>query len=228
MEKIVITPEILMNADDALPLIERQTLLESIAQDCIVKVTMSYIPTGGSEPQPMPDRYQEYRVNTCLYLMGVLAAKYLHIPVDGMDESLKMPVEEYDRWNASHVLSQIEEFKSDKVLRDKAFNLMSDYRDFRNALYREIETMLGHHNDLVWRFMDAFSTAVMSRVSDAVDEAANEITGANLTDEEREAKRQEAVKAVTEALEQLQTMKEGLSDATTKMRALKGGEESDG
>ena len=40
MEKIVITPEILKAADDAMPILERQELLEDISQNCIVKVNI--------------------------------------------------------------------------------------------------------------------------------------------------------------------------------------------
>lgn len=226
MEKITITKEILGNACDALPILEREELLEQIAQDCIVKVNMSYIPTGETEPRPMPDRYQEYRVRTSLYLMGVLAVKYLHMPFDGSDESLIMPATVYDQWNASHVLSQIEALKADAEAREKAFNLLADYRDFRNALYREIETLLAHHNDIVWRFMDVFTSTINEAVAKAADDAAQDAIGSDLTDEEREAKRQEAVNALTDAMDRLRTMKEGIEAAKQAMQEANGGEQA--
>ena len=222
MEKIIITKEILGNASDAMPILEREELLEKIAQDCIVKVNMSYIPTGETEPRPMPDRYQEYRVRTSLYLMGVLAVKYLHMPFDGSDESLIMPAPLYDQWNASHVLSQIEALKADTEAREKAFNLLADYRDFRNALYREIETLLSHHNDVVWRFMDVFTSTINEAVSKAAEDAAQEATGADMSDEEREAKRQEAVNALTEAMDRLRAMKDGIEAAKQSMQEASG------
>lgn len=207
MEKIVITPEILMNATDAMPIMERQELLEKIAQDCIVRVRMSYIPTGESEAKPMPERYQEYRVNTNLYLMGVLACKYLHMPFGEDENDLKMPADIYDSWNASHVLSQIEGFKADKELREKSFNLLADYREFKNALYREIETLLGHNNDVVWRLIDAVNMTIKENVTEA---AQNQM--ANMTEEEKEEQRQKIVSSLTEALDKLKGMKEKLEE----------------
>ena len=207
MEKIVITPEILMNATDAMPIMERQELLEKIAQDCIVRVRMSYIPTGESGAKPMPERYQEYRVNTNLYLMGVLANKYLHVPFGDTEDDLKMPADTYDNWNASHVLSQIEGFKSDKELREKSFNLLADYREFKNALYREIETLLGHNNDVVWRLIDAVSMTMRESVTQA---AQKELEG--MTDEQKEEQRQKIVSSLTEALDKLKGMKEKLEE----------------
>ena len=208
MEKIVITPEILTNACDAMPIMERQELLEKIAQDCVVRVRMSYIPTGETEAKPMPERYQEYRVNTNLYLMGVLAVKYLHMSAGTeAEDDLKMPATVYDDWNASHVLSQIEGYKSDKDLREKAFNLLADYREFRNALYREIETLLGHNNDVVWRLIDAVNMTMKESITQA---AQNEL--GNMTDEEKEEQRKKIVTSLTEALDKLKGMKEKLEE----------------
>ena len=82
--KIVITPEIVKNATDYIPLMKKQEMAETIAQKCIVKVLMKYTEKGdGTDSVPMPDRYQEYHMYTNLYLMGVLAHEYLHIPYEG-------------------------------------------------------------------------------------------------------------------------------------------------
>lgn len=215
MEKIIITPEMLREANDTIPLMERQELLENIAADCISRVRMTFIPTGETEEQPMPERYQEYRVNTALYLMGVLAVKYLKQSFGGEGESLKMPLNQYDNWNASHVLSQIENFKADKDLRDKAFNLLTDYREFRNALYREIETVLGHHNDVVWRLVDAVNLMTKQAVNTALETQTEQTGKAEETSEEHEQKRQQAVAALTAALNQL-------SDTKERLQVLKG------
>lgn len=203
MEKIIVTADMMRKSSDYIPLLERQGLIEQIAQDVIAKVRMTYIPTGETEEQPMPDRFQENRVRTSLYLMGVLANKYLHVPFEGDDTSLMMPANLYDAWGESHVLNQIEGFRSDKELRDKAYNLLADYRDFRSALYREIETLLGHNNDIVWRLMDAIGSAAKAQaVEGAGGETANE-----LTEEEKQARRERVAGELDRAIKQLADMK---------------------
>ena len=215
MEKIIITPQILFKARDTMPIIHRQELLDKMAQDCIVKVKMSYIPTGETQPQELPDRYQENRVNTSLYLMGVLAAEYLCMPFEGSDKSLKMSVEDYDNWNASHVLGQLEAYKADKDYREKAINLLNDYREFRNALYREVEILLGHNNDIVWRLVDAINASVKSSVSDAVRGAVNgdgeqKSPDDDLTEEQKAERKKKLAAEIEKAVAQLNQMRDQL------------------
>lgn len=214
MEKIVVTQEMLQNASDYIPLAERQAMIEQIAQDCIAKVRMGYIPTGGTEERPMPERYQENRLRTSLYLMGVLVVKYLNVKTDWADESLMMPANIYDDWCGSHVLNQIECFRSDKALRDKAFNLLADFRDFRSSLYREIETLLGHHNDVVWRLIDAMGSTLQEQAQDAMGDLLQ--PGAepgDLTDEEKGKRLKETEQQLDNAITKLKEMRDKLNEA---------------
>ena len=177
--KIVITPEIVKNATDYIPLMKKQEMAETIAQKCIVKVLMKYTEKGdGTDSVPMPDRYQEYHMYTNLYLMGVLAHEYLHIPYEGdgtgkeiIDyENLKMPANVYDQWGASHVLNQLEQMKTDRDLREKVFDLLNDFKDFRWMLAHEIDILLGHNNDVVTRMMQALGTSIKEMAADSVHE----------------------------------------------------------
>ena len=213
-DHIIITPEMLEKASDYIPLLERQEMLESIARVCVVKVKMEVNLTGSTETVSMPERYQEHRIMTKMCLMGVLALKYLHVDYDGDDRSLQMPANIYDQWAGSHVLNQIEKLKSDKTVGEKAFRILKDYRDFCNDLYREIDILLGHQNDVVYRLMDAMNASIRQTALEALtDGNAPPKRPENMTKEEREQLVEDTMKRIDDGMEQLKAMKERITKA---------------
>lgn len=211
---IIITPETLENASDYIPLLERQEMLETIARLCVVKVKMEVKLTGSAETVNMPERYQEHRIMTKMYLMGVLALKYLHVNYDGDDRSLQMPANIYDQWAGSHVLNQIEKLKSDKTVGEKAFRILKDYRDFCNDLYREIDILIGHQNDVVYRMMDAMNASIRQTTMETLtDGNAQTKRPEDMTKEEREQLAEDTLKRIDDGMEQLKAMKERITKA---------------
>lgn len=219
--KMIITTEMLKNASDYIPLMERQMLLEDIARVCIAKVKMDVILTGDKEATSMPERYQENRVMTKMCLMGVLALKYLHVDYDGEDRNIQMPANIYDMWAGSHVVNQIEKLRSDKEVGDKAYRVLKGYRDFCADLYREIEILLGHQNDVVYRLMDAMNVAAKQAAYETIApaiEAEKAETGhgkkpEEMTKEEREKMTEETMTKLDEGIDKLIAMREKLRKA---------------
>ena len=225
--KIVITPEIVKNATDYIPLMKKQEMAETIAQKCIVKVLMKYTEKGdGTDSVPMPDRYQEYHMYTNLYLMGVLAYEYLHIPYEGdgtgkeiIDyENLKMPANVYDQWGASHVLNQLEQMKTDRELREKVFDLLNDYKDFRWMLAHEIDILLGHNNDVVTRMMQALGASIKEMAADSMQELGEALQGEQPQEAEPEKKvsEEDIAKAASE-LERLKQLRERMEQVEKEL-----------
>lgn len=225
--KIVITPEIVKNATDYIPLMKKQEMAETIAQKCIVKVLMKYTEKGdGTDSVPMPDRYQEYHMYTNLYLMGVLAHEYLHIPYEGdgtgkaiIDyENLKMPANVYDQWGASHVLNQLEQMKTDRELREKVFDLLNDYKDFRWMLAHEIDILLGHNNDVVTRMMQALGASIKEMAADSMQELGESLQGEQPQEAEPEKKvsEEDIAKAASE-LERLKQLRERMEQVEKEL-----------
>lgn len=213
--KIVITTEIVKNATDYIPLMKKQEMAETIAQKCIVKVLMKYTEKGdGTDSVPMPDRYQEYHMYTNLYLMGVLAHEYLHIPYEGdgtgkeiIDyENLKMPANVYDQWGASHVLNQLEQMKTDRELREKVFDLLNDYKDFRWMLAHEIDILLGHNNDVVTRMMQAIGASIKEMAADSMQELGETLQ--NEQPQEAEPDKKVSAEDIAKAASELERLKQ--------------------
>lgn len=213
--KIVITPEIVKNATDYIPLMKKQEMAETIAQKCIVKVLMKYTEKGdGTDSVPMPDRHQEYHMYTNLYLMGVLAHEYLHIPYEGdrtgkeiIDyENLKMPANVYDQWGASHVLNQLEQMKTDRELREKVFDLLNDFKDFRWMLAHEIDILLGHNNDVVTRMMQALGASIKEMTADSMQELGEALQ--NEQPQEAEPEKKVSAEDIAKAASELERLKQ--------------------
>ena len=219
--------EIVKNATDYIPLMKKQEMAETIAQKCIVKVLMKYTEKGdGTDSVPMPDRYQEYHMYTNLYLMGVLAHEYLHIPYEGdgtgkeiIDyENLKMPANVYDQWGASHVLNQLEQMKTDRELREKVFDLLNDYKDFRWMLAHEIDILLGHNNDVVTRMMQALGASIKEMAADSMQELGEALQGEQPQEAEPEKKvsEEDIAKAASE-LERLKQLRERMEQVEKEL-----------
>lgn len=213
--KIVITPEIVKNATDYIPLMKKQEMAETIAQKCLVKVLMKYTEKGdGTDSVPMPDRYQEYHMYTNLYLMGVLAHEYLHIPYEGdgtgkeiIDyENLKMPANVYDQWGASHVLNQLEQMKTDREMREKVFDLLNDFKDFRWMLAHEIDILLGHNNDVVTRMMQAIGTSIKEMAADSMQGLGEALQ--NEQPQEAEPEKKVSAEDIAKAASELERLKQ--------------------
>lgn len=225
--KIVITPEIVKNATDYIPMMKKQEMAETIAQKCIVKVLMKYTEKGdGTDSVPMPDRYQEYHMYTKLYLMGVLAHEYLHIPYEGdgtgkeiIDyENLKMPANVYDQWGESHVLNQLEQMKTDREMREKVFDLLNDFKDFRWMLAHEIDILLGHNNDVVTRMMQALGASIKEMAADSMQELGETLQGEQPQEAEPEKKvsEEDIAKAASE-LERLKQLRERMEQVEKEL-----------
>lgn len=228
--KIIITKEIIEKASDYMPLQLKVEMVERIAQECVARVVMTKVGKNG-EQEPLPDRCQEQQLLTNLYLMGVLASKYLFIPYEGEYDTrednpyygLMMPLNIYDRFAASHVINQLEKLKGDKDCRDKVFNILYDYGQFRRMLYDEIHRIVEHRNDVVWRLTEALEADVKTAISNEVLShiGSDEKTDADAI-REAEAKLQNylAKKEKADALaEQLKKRLQAIKEASQKNEA---------
>lgn len=147
--KITITKEIMRGADTYVPLLLKTSTAQAIASSSIEKAEFK----GGD----VPPRFIENPMTKAKCLMGALLTFYLHIAYEGNDD-LNMAVDIYDRFAASHILNQIERMKSDAFMRDKAFDLLADYRELEKRVNSEIYSLLSVQNDTVARL-----SMVMSR-----------------------------------------------------------------
>lgn len=149
--KTVITKEIMSGASTYVPLALKTSAAQEIARASIEKIEI--------KDAEVPPRYIENPMTKTRCLMGVLLCFYLHIDY-GEEDNINVPIDIYDEYAGAHILNQIERVKSDALLRDKAFDLLADYRDFEKRVNCEIYTVLGIRNDTVARFSALMNKAM--------------------------------------------------------------------
>lgn len=133
----VLTDEMLKNAKTYIPLAEKAAFAETIAERCIEKAEAS---------QNVPTTVKENMVLKSLLLMQVLLEEYL-----GISTGDNFYPKDYDVYAEAHLLNQIERYKKDAVLKNKAFDLLTDYKDFEKFVNTAIFNEKAKHNDALAR-----------------------------------------------------------------------------
>lgn len=146
MERITITADAITTAKDYMPIAEKEKWAAETAAKCFDKLAIS---TGTGAMPPM------YAINTGLksrYLMAVLVGYYLGQDYEPDAEDAALISEaDYDKWAGGHVLNEIERWKSEPSIRNKCFDILSDYRDLEKRLSAQISGLLAVQNDPVLR-----------------------------------------------------------------------------
>lgn len=183
-KKFKITEEMLMAATDYIPLTKKIAIAKIIAPKCIEKSVTAEQNQKGLEFLALPTQWVDDLETKNLYTMSVLLREYLgvKIPESFTDQN-------YDEYASVHILNQLERFKSNVSLKDKVFDLLSDFRDFKKMLDTEIFNEKEVRNDPVARISAAISIASnhenIKKAQEEIERLAGEFESA-----QAEAKRQ--------------------------------------
>lgn len=162
---ITITKEILENAMDYMPAEEKQLWADKVANVCIVSVDMTGKDDNG-KVLPVPPRCEENNLARTFALAQALAQEYLKLyPKD------KVLLEgDYEEILSSHLVNQIERMKSERDVRDKAFNILYDYGELKKMLNTSIFSKLGHLNDPLSRLLVALQAVDPNEITKATED----------------------------------------------------------
>lgn len=167
-KRITITEDMLLAARDCVSVQEKEDYITHCAPRCFVLVEIGKPQSDGMTEPPMckEDFWRKRR-----FLMGALAKLYLKqdISTEDDDEWL-MSREDYDMWAASHVYNQLERFKANPKLRNKAFDLLADFKLLEKCLNIEAYGLLQAVNDPCTRIAEMIirSTTPDAMAADAV------------------------------------------------------------
>jgi hypothetical protein len=151
-KKFKVTEDLVRNANDYIPLSRKLAIAKVIAPKCIEKSKTAEQNQKGLEFLALPTLWVDDLETKSLYTMSVLLTEYLKVdlPEDFTDAI-------YDEYASTHILNQLERFKSVLSLKDKVFDLLNDFRDFKKLLDTEIFNEKEVRNDPVARMSAAIS-----------------------------------------------------------------------
>lgn len=157
-----ITLEDMQKASDYIPIMEKDKFVEDAAIGCM-KTLKIYANYSEDDQKPLPNMYKEDTFRKSRYLMWALLTGYFHFEVETEegDERL-ITVEEYDNYLGSHIFDQIQQFKTskDSKIKDKAYQILADYKDLETRLAKDIQGNLTAMNDPVARAQMALTQSM--------------------------------------------------------------------
>lgn len=163
MERIVITEEQMQKAVSYVPIKTKEDFVDNCCGLCIAKTQINL---GIGENAGMPDMSIENTFIKSRCLMTALCVLYIGIPISDIKRTGNNPwlmeEDEYDRYAMSHIVNQIERMKGNANLRDKAFDLLRDYRDLEKRLNTSIYNMMAVMNDPINRMFQKLATDISS------------------------------------------------------------------
>lgn len=135
------------NAETYIPIGKKAEFVEHIGDNrCFQVLSISY----GDEA--MPPMYREDHELKSRYMLTAFLKMYLKKDVETLeDDEWLMSRDEYDSWSSGHIMNVIERYKSNKDLRDKIYNMLSDYKDLEKRVNLELYGRLNVMNDVLLR-----------------------------------------------------------------------------
>lgn len=149
MERFKLSQDTLANANDYVALADKNAFVDTCAEKCFSRVSISTPAEGGDEFPPM---YVENSDRKSRYLMTALCSFYLGTDIECEEgDAYLMTTAQYDALAGAHVMNQLERYKSNATLRDKVFDIMQDYKDLEKRLNAAVYGLLSVMNDNVTR-----------------------------------------------------------------------------
>ena len=141
-----ITEEMIEKADSYIPLEQKMSFARLVAPDCVENVEMSVQKAQSDATLTLPQMWREKTELKQLYLLQFFLREYLHIDVPD-----NFGTNDYNAYAKFHPICQLERFKykSSPAIKDKVYDLLSDFRDLKRFLEVEIHSELANRNDLL-------------------------------------------------------------------------------
>ena len=157
-KKFTITDEMIRGAESYIPFDDKRTIAEAQAPACLIAVDKGTDEIATETHLPIPQLYKERCGAKQYFLMYYFLTMYLHVKI----AENKWSNEEYDYYASSHIFNQLERFKSSEAeIKNKVFDLLYDYKQFKSMLEVEIYNLKEAKNnglDRLQSYLDLFAS----------------------------------------------------------------------
>lgn len=148
-----ITEDLIRQATSYVPLSIKGAFAKTRADECLEKVDISVQKLEADTLLALPAMWQENTVIKQAVLMYAFLTLYLH--VENVPNNFS--VEDYDKYAHTHPLNQLERLKTNSAVKEKVFDIIADYKEFKKMLDIEIYNVKTAKNDGMERALAAIS-----------------------------------------------------------------------
>ena len=156
MEYFEITKEMLLKAKTFMPLEVKRIMSDDIATKCLKEAKVEE--RAGIPSLPLPPLVEESPETKAILLASTLFGFYFDVEMEYEEREDGTGV--YDSYNyyfGGHPLNQIERFKGDKDVKNIAFDLLEDWREFKKLVDTKIFGLKARKNDSLARVWDSLA-----------------------------------------------------------------------
>lgn len=151
MEHFELTKDLMKKAITYMPLAEKTIFAELIARRCLKPIKPLNEKDNIDSFLVVPSVVGEDILQKEQMLLNVLLSHYFDIKIPKMDNKL------YDKYMGSHLLNQLERFKSDSEYKTKAFDILTDFKTIKKMVDTEIYNLKTKENDIAERILKGLS-----------------------------------------------------------------------
>lgn len=144
-EKFVITKEMINAANGYMPLAEKTLLADNIARMSVVPMETAQQNRIGNGVFAMPPQMTEDGSIKRKCLLNVFLSFYFNIEINEMTDEI------YDYYGESQIFNQLERLKGNPEVKDKVFDILTDYREFKGMTDAQIFAQIRNANDSLQR-----------------------------------------------------------------------------
>lgn len=132
-----------------MPLEDKLKLAKKIAQLCIEDAEMD----ENDKLFSLPPQQVEDLGTKAVLLQNILLGYYLDIELNETEDVFG----QYNFYNGNNIINQIERFKSDSDVKNKVYDLIADYKEFKKMVDIEIYNIKIAKNDTFLRILSGIS-----------------------------------------------------------------------
>lgn len=173
-----VTDAMMEKAGTYIPLAKKEALVRLLARHCVREswdINEDFDPIKTAKDEFAPPMWEEDGASKSRILLGVLLYWYFDVKL----EDYLCPLDIYDGWMEAHIFNQIERFKAGPH-KNKAFDLIGDYKDTEKRLNAAIYAIIKRRNDPVNRAMEMLARAsdeeTVAAAQKAVEDAKKDLT----------------------------------------------------
>lgn len=158
MKNFELKKEHIERAKTYMPIQDKVNLSKKIAELCIKDAEVKEENKIFALP---PEVVEDLGVKAVL-LQNVLLNYYFDIELDEKRDGY----EQYDYFNRKNLLNQIERFKAESDVKNKVYDLLADYKDFKRMVDVEIYNLKTSRNDTLIRILNGISLLAAEKYTD--------------------------------------------------------------